>query len=93
MNITRRQILKLLPLYLIGFFGFIKSSPNTYAKSSELSLDNSLSEKIKKYNLARVKLLNKNIKKEINNDLITEHTFWSGRRLYTFAEYYFLTKI
>tara|TARA_Y100001978_G_C23621947_1_gene398943 strand:+ start:793 stop:1074 length:282 start_codon:yes stop_codon:yes gene_type:complete len=93
MKITRRELLKLLPFYLIGFFGFIKSSPNTYAKSSELSLDNNLLEKIKDYNLARVKLLNKNINREINNDLITEHTFWSGRRLYTYAEYYALTKI
>lgn len=88
MNITRRELLKLLPFFLIGFITSIESSPNNNISSNKLLVDKRLVDEITKYNLARKKLLINDIRKEISKDYYSEHTFWSGRKLYTFADYY-----
>ena len=88
MNITRRELLKLLPFLFIGFFSSIESSQNIHTSSSKLLVDKKLVDEINNYNLARKQLLINDISKEILDDYFSEHTFWSGRKLYTFADYF-----
>ena len=88
MNITRRELLKLLPFLFIGFISSIESSSNIHTSSSKLLVDKRLADEINKYNLARKKLLINDISQEIFNDHSNERTFWSCRKLYTYADYY-----
>ena len=93
MNITRRELLKLLPFLFIGFISSIESSSNIHISSSKLLVDKRLLDEINKYNLARKKLLINDISQEIFNDYSSERTFWSGRKLYTYADYYVMNNI
>ena len=80
-KVTRREFISVAFASLIStVFLILKEDKN------DIRLSNELRKEIKLYNSKRLNLLEKNIDLAVKDDFVMNKTFWSGNKIYTYAE-------